>query len=55
MHHRPRRFAFALCGILVSPILPVATAQDAPAPAATETRPLPTAEAIHAKMIDFMG
>ena len=55
MHHRPRRFAFALCGILVSPVLPVATAQDAPAPAATETRPLPTAEAIHAKMIDFMG
>ncbi len=55
MHHRPRRLAFALCGILVSHVLPVATAQDAPAPTATETRPLPTAEAIHAKMIDFMG
>ncbi len=52
---RPHRIAFALCGVLAAPILSSAVAQDAPAPAAADTRPLPTAEAIHAKMIDFMG
>lgn len=57
MRTTSRRLVTALCGslALVGPSL--AVAQDAaPATAAPkDTRPLPTAEAIHAKMIEFMG
>ena len=60
MRNRPHRLVAAACGSLLLALPATALAQQntAAPPAAAkpaDTRPLPTAEAIHAKMIDFMG
>lgn len=60
MRNRPHRLVAAVCGslLLTLPATAVAQQDSAAAPSAAkpaDTRPLPTAKALHAKMIDFMG
>lgn len=59
MRNRPHRLVAAVCGSLLLALPATTLAQDTaatpPAAKPADTRPLPTAKAIHAKMIDFMG